>query len=117
MILALLLLVAVPHDASAIRENVACIERNSYHNDEGGLVFRQYIFFDWECDGHVVVAWRLDKGEFSFTEHPPTLIWADGESVRIVRAEYWRESWTQYDPELAERERLPAEQRRGLRSK
>ncbi len=40
----------------------------------------------------------------------------DGELLRRVEAAAGRESWTQYDVELAERDWLPAELRRGLRS-
>jgi hypothetical protein len=42
-------------------------------------------------------------------------VWQDGEVLRRVRAESMRETWTQYDPELIEREYLPRERRRELR--
>ena len=43
--------------------------------------------------------------------------WFDGGVQRRVEAITVRESWTQYDPELTEREYLPKEKRRELRKK
>jgi hypothetical protein len=43
--------------------------------------------------------------------------WQDGETLRIVHARGFRETWTQYDPELVEREWLPKEKRKELRVK
>ena len=36
--------------------------------------------------------------------------------IPTIESESMRESWTQYDPELAEREYLPKEKRKELRS-
>ncbi len=116
MFLSMMLLAAatIPHEI-VLREQVDCIERNNFFDDCGRKVFVQWIFLEEVPSGCLsVVAWRLDKGEFSFTEHPPTLIWADGSTVRIVRAEYWRETFSQTDPELEDRERRPKDMRRGL---
>jgi hypothetical protein len=44
-------------------------------------------------------------------------VWHDGDLLRDVHAESMRESWTQYDPELIEREFLPKERRKELRAK
>jgi hypothetical protein len=68
-----------------------------------------------------VVAWRLVK-------HPTqvpyrdwllggySIFWQDGEQIRLVNSKNYRETWTQYDPELVERTFLPKEKRRELRS-
>ena len=42
------------------------------------------------------------------------LLWHDGELLREVRAAAWRESWTQFDPEMHDRDRFPKSARRGL---
>jgi hypothetical protein len=52
----------------------------------------------------------------NWTDGAYTAIWIDGEVLREVRAGSMRESWTQYDPELIEREFLPKEKRRELRT-
>ena len=66
-----------------------------------------------------VRAWRLVK-------HPSQLpqrdwetgvyqaMWQDGEQIRYICSKEIRETWTQYDPELLEREYLPKEKRREL---
>lgn len=40
--------------------------------------------------------------------------WHDGELLRVIEAASFRETWTQYDPELVERDYLPKERRREL---
>ncbi len=44
------------------------------------------------------------------------MIWNDGEILRHIRAASFRETWTQHDPELLEREYLPKEERRELKT-
>ena len=71
----------------------------------------------------VTRAWRLVKHE-SQLPYPaygggPKMyraLWLDGDVNRLIYAPSYRETWTQYDPELAEREILPKEQRRELRT-
>ena len=43
-------------------------------------------------------------------------MWQDGEQIRHIHSKSIRETWTQYDPELVEREYLPKERRRELRT-
>jgi hypothetical protein len=107
-------------------EDVPCdridlIEVNHFHDDQGRLVFDQVIFYEWsqEKGRHQVQAWRLLKNasqkprrDFQTGEYVAT--WLDGETLREVRAPTIRESWTQYDPELVEREHLPKEKRKDL---
>lgn len=67
-----------------------------------------------------VRAWRLVKNpaclphrdwrQGGYTCGP----WEDQELMRIIHAAAFRETWTQYDPELVEREWLPKEKRREL---
>ena len=70
----------------------------------------------------MVRAWRLVKNPSQL----PQRDWADGrllwpcgktaEQLRHVRSQSIRETWTQYDPELVEREYLPKERRKELRT-
>jgi hypothetical protein len=43
-------------------------------------------------------------------------MWQDGEQIRHIYSKSIRETWTQYDPELVEREYLPKERRKELRT-
>lgn len=105
------------------RDRVDLVEVNHFYDDTGRHVFDQVIFYDWssyDCR-HVVRAWRMVKTpsqlpKKSWSDNTYTAIWIDGEVLREVRASSMRESWTQYDPELLEREFLPKEKRRELRT-
>lgn len=104
------------------RDRVDLVEVNHFYDDVGRHVFDQVIFYDWspaDCR-HVVRAWRMVKKpnqlpQRNWTDNTYTATWNDGEVLREVRAATMRESWTQYDPELVEREYLPKEKRRELR--
>ena len=105
------------------RDRVDLVEVNHFYDDVGRHVFDQVIFYDWspaDCR-HVVRAWRMVKkpGQLpqrNWADGTYAAIWKDGEVLRDVRATSMRESWTQYDPELVEREYLPKEKRRELRT-
>ena len=99
------------------------MEVNHFYDEQGRLVFDQVIFYDWspEHSRHMVRAWRLVKNPTQLPERD----WRDGgylgglagrrnRSAAFRRASM-RESWTQYDPELVEREFLPKERRKELR--
>lgn len=116
-----LVLAILPQEAAVCRESVDLAEVNHYYDEQGRLVFDQVIFWDWDhdCCRHQVVAWRLVK-------HPSlmpyrdwrggwSVTFVDGETLRDVSAPAFRETWTQHDPELEERQTLPKEKRRELR--
>ncbi|MEX2173830.1 MAG: hypothetical protein WD872_05670 [Pirellulaceae bacterium] len=105
------------------REQVDLIEVNHFYDEQGRLVFDQVIFYDWapEQSRHMVRAWRLVKNpaqlpERDWREGGYQAVWQDGEVLRQVHARSMRETWTQYDPELVEREYLPKERRKELRA-
>lgn len=119
-------------EPSTLREHVDLMEVNHHYDDSGRLVFDQLLFRDWHSgDGmHHLRAWRMIKpGSDSrqSIQSPPMLPrysqahgvwvveWFDDGKHRRVTATAYRESWTQYDPELTEREFLPKEKRRELR--
>lgn len=103
------------------RDEVDLVEINHFYDENGRHVFDQLIFYDWSAEESrfQVRAWRLLKtpsqipqrnwkrGEFES-------VWHDGEVLRKIHAASFRETWTQYDPELVERAALPREQRREL---
>lgn len=102
-------------------DRVDVLELNRVYDDEGRPVLTQMIFWDWhERDARLhVVAWRLWKDESPLPTRDWScgefvLLWNDGELLREVRAAAWRESWTQFDPELHDRNVFSKENRRGL---
>lgn len=114
--------VALNPAEDVVSDRVDLIEVNHFYDEHGRLVFDQVIFYDWSAtDSHYHVrAWRLLKNP---TQVPTrnwqhgdfVAVWHDGDVLRKVRCETVRESWTQYDPELLEREFLPKDQRREFR--
>ena len=102
-------------------EQVDLIEVNHFYDDQGRHVFDQVIFYDWEDSHsrHMVRAWRLVKNpaqlpQRNWKDGTYVSIWYDNDVLRKVQAKSMRESWTQYDPELVEREYLPKEKRKDL---
>jgi len=116
------LLSIVPLDDVA-RESVDLIELNHFYDEHGRLVFDQVIFYDWSIGEtrYNVRAWRLVKNPSQLPQREwdsdsYSAIWQDGEQIRNLRSKSLRETWTQYDPELLEREYLPKEKRKELRT-
>ena len=105
------------------REEVDLMEVNHFYDEQGRLVFDQVIFYDWspEHSRYMVRAWRLVKNPAQLPQRDwkdggYAAVWQDGEVLRHVHGDSVRETWTQYDPELIEREYLPKEQRKELRT-
>jgi hypothetical protein len=103
---------------------VDLVEVNHFFDERGCLVFDQIIFYDWcpqQCR-YQVRDWRLLKRP----SQVPLRNWRDGNFVSIwhdfkerdvlrrVNSQMVRETWTQYDPELVEREFLPEDKRKEL---
>lgn len=104
-------------------ERVDLIEVNHFYDDQGRLVFDQLLFYDWSHDDgrYQLRAWRMVKNNSQLPQRNwqsggYVATWQDGDVLRKISAASTRESWTQYDPELTEREFLPKEKRRELRS-
>jgi hypothetical protein len=104
------------------RERVDLIELNHFIDDTGRHVFDQLIFYDWsdEHGRYHVRAWRLIKSPSQFpTRHwQPACyrcVWHDDGVLREVWAETFRETWSQQDPERANRKIFPEDQRTELR--
>lgn len=119
-VLALLLLAILPREDVA-EDRVDVVEVNHFYDCEGRLVFDQLIFYDWcpRAERHQVRAWRLMKTPSQLPQRNwggvgYLAVWQDGEVLRRVHAASLRETWTQYDPELLEREWLAKEKRREL---
>lgn len=119
LVLLLALTAYIPVETVA-RDHVTQIEVNRFYNGHGKLIFVQVIF--WDHDNYqepTVVAWRFIKtGQrkpyYDRKRHRWYLRWHDGDTLREVTATVQKETWTQFDPEVADREFVPMEQRRGL---
>ena len=105
------------------RESVDLIELNHFYDEHGRLVFDQVIFYDWAAGEarYNVRAWRLVKNAAQLPQRDwkdggYSAMWQDGEQIRHIHSRSIRETWTQYDPELVEREYLPKERRKELRT-
>lgn len=105
------------------RESVDLIELNHFYDEHGRLVFDQVIFYDWSSADarYNVRAWRLVKNSAQLPQRDwngrgYSAMWQDGETIRHIYSRSIRETWTQYDPELVEREYLPKERRKELRT-
>ncbi|MEX1040061.1 MAG: hypothetical protein WDZ51_05500 [Pirellulaceae bacterium] len=120
----LLPLLGAQPQSPAVQDRVDLLEINHYHDAQGRLVFDQVIFYEWSArDARFhVTAWRLLKSPWQlprrrWSDGMYESTWNDGDVTRHVVAEVVRETWTQYDPEMVEREYLPREYRRGLSRK
>jgi hypothetical protein len=131
MLLLILLLGDAGHrNDHVVTDKVDLIELNHFYDDNGALVFDQVIFWDWhpfvpgrEGGEFVVRAWRLSKLERpmatvrDWRRGGYTLIFLDGGVIRKIRAPSFRETWTQYDPEMQNRKMWPEDKRRGLQKR
>jgi hypothetical protein len=114
-VLASLPLADIAYDA------VDLIELNHVYNGGGHPMYDQVVFYQWRphTGEYQVRAWRLlklesDRPRRDFRRGDWVMVFADKGILREVRAPLFRESWTQYDREQAERDRLPKEYRPGL---
>lgn len=107
--------------APTVRDEVDVIELNHVCDDEGRVVLHQLIFWEWRgrAAGNHVVAWRLwrvggPRPVRDWRCGGYVLVFPDGEVLRYVQASVYRETWTQYDPEIDDRRLFAQDQRRGL---
>lgn len=119
----LFLLLSVSSSDTVLRDDVDLVEVNHYHDERGRPVFDQLIFYDWseQRKRFHVRGWRLIKSDRqlprrSYYADTYRIMWHDDGVLREVTAKSMRETWTQHDPELVEREYLPQDQRRDLKS-
>ena len=119
--LALLVVSFLPTNPAVAEDRCDVIEVNHYYDNQGDLVFTQLIFwrFDESESEYRVIAWRMLKSKQQnplrdVTRGCVTTIFDDEGVLRRVRAESVRETRTQYDPELLDRQHVSPEQRRGL---
>lgn len=115
-----LVLVALLPSPGAAVDYCDVIELNHTYDSNGRPVFTQLIFWERTGDEYRVRAWRLVKpGEesprYNHHRHEWQVTFYDSDTLRDVRSVCFRETWTQYDVEVHDRDYWPQELRRGLR--
>jgi hypothetical protein len=120
---AAILIASIPF-MDVVVDEVDLVEINHFYDGNGRHVFDQLIFYDWDerAGDHQIVAWRMGKtkSQRPIRDERDGLwktIWHDtqkGDCLRRVNATHFRETRTQYDPELEARKKLPMECRREL---
>ncbi len=122
----LILFSLVPNDLVLV-DHVDVIELNHFHDDQGRPVFDQYIFY--RLNKHEsrleVCDWKMSKSvnQKPIRDHQRggySATWIDpqtGSELRTVTCDSYFESFTQFDPELFDREKLPKEKRNPLKSR
>jgi hypothetical protein len=99
---------------------VDAVEINHYHDAKGEYVFSQLILRRWlrlaAGSGHRVEDWRLIKSDRHLTitsKHGrKQIMFTEDGILRVLEVSRIRETWTQIDPELVDREIYPQDQRR-----
>ena len=97
------------------------VELNHFHDITGKPCFDQLIFWEWDAANRemIVKAWRMqNEPEVTLLRDCGGIVatWFDRETRchREVRASHFRESWTQHDPERANRKLRHETERTGL---
>ena len=125
--LAVTLLIAsmIPAD-NVTQDTVGVIELNHFYDKETAEhIFDQYIYWDFDTHRrfggyHYVVDWRLATDKKNMLPRRAVGVgfiqtfW-DKDKLREVKSISFSETWSTYDRELVERDRLPKRERRGLR--
>jgi hypothetical protein len=115
------LAVSLQPSNGVVQDRVDLIEVNHYYDEHGEAVFDQVIFYDWsprQSRFHIR-AWRLLKSpeqvpHRDWKRRDFVSLWYDGDQLREVRTPSVCETWTQHDPEQAERRQIPRAARREL---
>ena len=116
----LLIALSMPPLDGATEDQVDELELNHYYDGDGKLILQQWILWEWVEDKRRVVAWRLvnDTKPYSLSRRFGggwQMTFDDlGRGLRRVRAKCYCETWTQHDPEVADRSAWPSDRRRGL---
>lgn len=104
-----------------LTDRVDLIEVNHFHDETGRLVLDQVIFYEWADSSQrlVVRAWRMIRHPHQIPHRSADgrgyeCIWRDDQVMRCVKAPVMRETWTQVDPERANRQYLPQDERLDL---
>ena len=111
---------------ASVYETVDLIELNHFHDEQGRRVYDQVIFYGWsETQNRFLVrAWCLIERDELFARRPAVshadgrthVQWFDLEQKmeRHIASRQFRETWTQTDPERANKQILDERDRTAL---
>lgn len=121
-ILLILLLCKIPFSAP-IEKQVDCnlIEKNNIYDKDGLYTFTQYIYYNWdpELKRNIVIDFVIQETrKFEVIEvnnffHQKIV---KDHKIYKIRAKHFRESWTQFDPEILNKKYLPERLRENFQS-
>lgn len=113
-----------PASRGELKERVDLIELNHFYDDLGRHAYDQVIFYEWSPDFHRfhVIAWSLVENDLSRMpakvpgQAEYSVIWYDRDSKikREVRSKLYRETWSQFDPERANKKLIDEKYRLSL---
>lgn len=96
------------------RQRVDLIELHHSYDEVGRHVFDQLVFYEWshKRGTYRVIAWRMVKREAqlpkrTFTPLGYRCLWQDDGVLREIWSPLFRETWSQFDPERANRKVFP----------
>lgn len=106
---------------TVLHDRVDLIELNHHYDDRGWLIMDQVIFYRWSPlhGKYFVRDWRplKNKSQRPQLDRKRGLYistWYDGPILRTVSSQHFKETWTQFDPELKDAKTLPKQFRRPL---
>lgn len=116
-VIAALALCIVPQ-SPLLDDDVECLELNHSYDDQCNILVHQIIGWHYNPAEHraEIVFWRLVK-KMKIGRNQVVFVEGGLENcgaIRRVRYKSFFETWTQYDPEMNDRDVLPQNQRRGL---
>ena len=126
MVTFLLMILGESSSSSVCTEEVDLIELNHFHDCLGRHVYDQVIFYEWsdELQRYHVRAWCLVEDREpvsrrptrSYTDNRYYVRWQDRDQNlnRRISSQHYRESWTQIDPERANKKLLDERLRTSL---
>jgi hypothetical protein len=111
----LLVLPSTEHSHSlTARQRVDLIELHHSYDEVGRHVFDQLVFYEWSRNRgtYRVIAWRMVKRKAQLPQRTwqprgHRCLWQDDGVLREIWAPLFRETWSQHDPERANRRIFP----------
>lgn len=111
MTLAILVLAVMPEAAQLNR--VSVIERNSVYDESGEKRLEQVIWWQWNGKRYECRGWQQAASvQVTASRGGWLSVWEWRNRRRVAWAPHLMETHTRYDPEVADREKLPCEDRR-----
>lgn len=119
VILALAVLSSASEQQIVIVGQCDLVELNHYYDGQGEKIFDQLIFWDWSDRwGFHVRDWRFIHPGVIVDRHRRgvAVLFRDTKHGNLydVRATSYRETWTQHDPEVADKKNWPDSARKRM---